>query len=422
MAKPVRKTQEDLRADVIIVGGGLVGALTALKIATAKPSLSVVLIEAEDRLAGQNTWFFHDSDFTDIVSLEWLKPVISREWSESSIQMPHLMRVRPGLCHAIRSEDLHRELKKRLGDNLLLESVATRLSESHVELQSGRIISGRCALDARGFANAPSKQGFFGYKKFLSLEVELEAEHGMSAPVEMDASCPQLDGFRYFEVLPWNERVVQVTETFYSDTPEINRERILSSIRSFINRKGWTIKAERREESGLVHLPLTSNYLTSNLGGEALPIGSRGGYYHTTRGSALADTIRFANFLASIEDLTTKNARDGLLKFRRPWASRQRFYRLLNRWMFYAAESSLRYGVLQAIYEQPNEVATRFSAGLTTWTDRLRILTHRPQLPFDRALRCFSERVIEAWGEARAQHIAATAPPAPQPPSVQQAS
>lgn len=424
MAKPVRQKQEDLRSDVIIVGGGLAGALTALKLTTTKPNLSVILVEAENRLAGQNTWFFHDSDLSDAASLDWLKPVVSKVWSEPSIQMPRLTRIRPGSCRALRSDDLNRELKKLLGDNLLLESTARRLSESHVELESGRIIAGRCVLDARGLTNTQASDRLCGFKKFLSLEVELDAEHGMQAPVEIDATCPQLDGLRYFEILPWSERVLQITEIFYSDTPELNRDRILRSIRSFVGRKGWTIQSERREESAVIRLPLTSASLSSgsasSLGGEALPIGSRSGYYHAFCGTALPETVRFADNLATIDDLTTKSAREGFLRFRRPWLSRQRFYRLLNRWMFYASESALRHGLLQAIFEQPPEVAARFTAGLTTWADRLRLLSHRPELPLDRALRCFSERAIEAWAEARSQAPAEAA--ASNPPTVKQAS
>lgn len=413
---------KDLRADVVIVGGGLTGCLTALKLTTARPELSVLLVEAADRLAGRQTWFFHDSDLANATSLEWLKPVIAREWNEATLEFPHLARTRPGPCRAIRSEDLHRELKRKLDEGLLLNETATRLSESHIELASGRILAGRCVLDARGNALSGNLSGASGFKKFLSLEVELETDHGLATPLAVDATCTQLDGLRYFEILPWGERRLQITETFYSDAPDLNRERLLRSIRSFAGRKGWTIADEKREETGVIPVPLTSAYVASSQGGEALPIGQRGGYHHAFLGTILPDAVRNADFLATLDDLTTKSAREGLVKFNRAWFSRQRFYRLHNRWMFYASESPLRYMVMQSIFEHPADLVARFYAGQSTWTDRLRLIRRPPALPVERMLRCFSEKAIEKWAAARRPPAETTNLEASPPPTAKQAS
>jgi lycopene beta-cyclase len=418
----------DLKADLIIVGGGLAGCLTALKFAETKPDLHMVLIEETDHLGGHHTWSFHDSDLTGpgTGSYEipaWLQPLILKSWDETSVEFPRLKKTWKGRYHTIRSEEMHKHVKAKLGDSVLLRAKAVRLSESHVELANGDVLSARCVLDARGVENIPSSAsptaekssapGLGGFQKFIGIDFELESTHGLKSPLIMDATCPQLDGFRFFYLLPWDEKRLMVEETYYSDTPELNHERIQRSIRSYVERRGWKIAKSGREESGVLPIPMTSEYIASSVGGEALPIGMRGGFYHATTGYSLPDAVRVAEFLSSLTDLTTQTARTGLIKFRRPFLSRQRFYRLLNRLLFYASEPSLRYAVLQHFFEQTQDVVERFYAGRTTWSDRLRILSGRPPVPLDRALRSLTESSVQTWATARSSATALAAKPTP---------
>jgi lycopene beta-cyclase len=416
MAEPIGRKQKDLRSDVIIVGGGFAGTITALKLLAAKSDRHIILVDAAEKLAGHHTWFFHESELSTTESLSWLAPLISKEWAECSYQFPRFSNSRSGRCFAIRSEDLRRVAQERLGDDIYVKNRATRLSESHVELESGRIIAARCVLDASGMPTVNqegSTEAFAGYQKSISLEVDLESRHGLVAPVMIDATCPQLDGFRYYQLFPWSETRLQVSEIYYSDSPEINRERIFRAIRSFINRKGWTIKNEIREETRVIRLPLTSSYLTTSVGGDALPIGRHGGYFHATLGSSVADSIQIAEFLATIDDLTTQNARYNLLLLRRPWQKRQRFFRLINRWMFYATEPALRYVLMQKIIEQREDVIQRFASSQTTLIDRYRLLRTFPPAPWERLLRCFSEKALISWAETREQKAAEPVVPEP---------
>ncbi len=389
----------DMKADVAIVGGGLAGCLAALRFSIAKPELEVVLVESSDRLGGHHTWSFHESDLS-AESLEWIKPLADHSWTETSVAFPRLQREFKGAYHTLRSETLHDKVKSRI-KTVLLNSKAKRLSESHVELENGDIIASRCVLDARGVASLNTASAT-GYQKFIGFDLLLEEPHGLKHPVIMDATCPQLDGFRFFYLLPFDEKRVLVEETYYSDTPELNRERIARSIESYAERRGWKIAKREREEEGVLPIPMTSEYITNSLGGEALPIGMRGGYFHATTGYSFADAVRIAEFLSSLEDVTTQAARDGLMKFRRSFISRQRFYRLLNRLLFQASEPSLRYTVMQHFYELQQDVVERFYAGRTTWGDRLRILSGRPPVPLERALKSLSERSLQSRaGSAR---------------------
>lgn len=394
--------KKDFKADVVIVGGGLTGCLTALKIKTAKPQTHIVLIEEGARLGGHGTWDFQESDLPGAESLDWLRPLIAKSWDESSVRFPKAEKTFKSKHHAIRSENLHAELIMILGEDAHLKKRAARLSESHVELETGEIYSARLVIDTRGLRvqEAPKTCGF---RKFIGQEFELEEPHGLSGAILMDCDCPQIDGLRFFQVFPWGERRIFVQEVFYSDSPLLNPERIHRSLASYAERHGWKIKSVEREETAALLIPMTSETISNSIGGEALPLGARGGYFHATTGFTLPDAVRIAEFLSKLEDLTTSTAREGLVRFRRSWLSRQRYYRLINRIIFYASEASLRYQVLENFYSLPEETITRFTAGKTSWSDRARIFSNRPEIPFDRVLKCFTEKAIQLRGGGSAK-------------------
>ena len=71
---------------------------------------------------------------------------------------------------------------------------------------------------------------------------------------------------------------------------------------------------------------------------------------------------------------------------------RGRYFRLLNRMMFRAAEPPERFRILERFYRLPEGLIARFYAGRLTWRDRARILIGRPPVPVGRALKCLFER------------------------------
>ena len=50
------------QADMIIVGAGLSGLLTAWRCLDVNPDLMVMVIEASDKIAGDHTWSFNLTD------------------------------------------------------------------------------------------------------------------------------------------------------------------------------------------------------------------------------------------------------------------------------------------------------------------------------------------------------------------------
>ena len=389
------------KVDVVVVGGGLAGSLAALRIKKAKPELKVLLLEKTDVLGGHQTWNFYESDLSED-ALEWVKELGPKSWDRTTVQFPRIEKTTEGRFYALRSKDLQKHVIDTLGaDCVIFNAEADRLTENQVVViakPNAGTYDAELVLDARGFAG-PAAPRVNGYHKFVAYDLTTTEPHGLQTPIIMDATCPQLDGFRFYTLLPWDEKKLLVQETFYSDTPDLNIERISRSIESFAERRGWKIASRDREEKNSLPMPMTAEYLTPSLAGEALPIGARGGYFHATTSNALPDAVRVADFLAALADLSTPKARESLFKWRRPWLSRQRFFRLVNRFLFFASEPSLRYLVLQGLYEQPSDVVSRYTGGRTSWGDRLRILSGRPPLPFDRALKSFSERSVQARPE-----------------------
>lgn len=390
----------DMRADVVIVGGGLAGSLTALRFAAAHPQMKVVLIEKSSRLGGHRTWTFFESELGNEETMNWLQTLIDRSWDSTSVRFPKLQKDVPGRFHAIRSETLHNKAKELLGDGVVLNANVTRISESHVELDNGDIYAARLVLDARGL-DEKSTPSISGYQKFIGLEFELAEPHGLTGPVVVDACCPQLDGLRYFSLVPWDEKRILIEETYYSDSRVVNRERIHRSLTAYAERQNWNIVNVGREEWDVLPIPMSGDYVRQSIGGEPLPIGVRGGFFHATTGRSFSETVRIAEFLCSLDDHSTHYARQRLVKFQRPWLSRQSFYRLINRFIFFAAEPSLRYLVLQHIFSQSPELVFRFFNGRTTWSDRIRFLSGGLPVPRDRALRSLTESALQSWAAAR---------------------
>ena len=62
-------------ADLIIVGAGLAGLMTAWRCLDVHPELSVLVIEATDRIAGDHTWSFNRSDIIESCQ-EWILSLI----------------------------------------------------------------------------------------------------------------------------------------------------------------------------------------------------------------------------------------------------------------------------------------------------------------------------------------------------------
>jgi lycopene beta-cyclase len=287
-----------------------------------------------------------------------------------------------------------------LGHSLVLGREAISVAPHEVRLGGGERISAACVIDARGFPPRLPKP--CGFQKFLGLELELEAPHGLDGPLLMDATCEQREGFRFFYSLPWSERTLLVEDTRYCDRPELDADELRGEIRAYAERNGWRIRAIGREEVGCLPIPLGrwGNPARAMALSGVPTIGVRAGLFHATTGYSLPEAVRLAGLLARDGLGDTESTLRFLSRHASACAGRQRFFRLLNRMLFRGAAPARRYEVLQRFYRMPEPLVQRFYAAELGPADWVRILTGRPPIPVGRALACLWESLGERGEES----------------------
>jgi lycopene beta-cyclase len=384
-----------LRADVLLVGGGLANGLVALRLRALRPELRVVLVEREARLGGSHTWSFHTGD-VGAAQRTWLEPLVRRSWPCYDVRFPGLERRIAGGYHSVTSETLERALSEALGASALLGCGARGLRPEGATLDDGREIEARCVIDGRGLAATCFMNA--AYQKFLGLEVELASDHGLEAPLLMDATVSQEGGFRFVYVLPLGPRTALLEDTCYADDPVLEPTALRERIFAYAEARGFPIARVHREERGVLPIPLEGD-----VGAlwEALPsgvpcAGVRAGLFHATTGYSLPQAARLADRLAARPALDSAGVHALVRELSEAWWRSQGFFRLLNRMLFRAAEPGERWRVLERFYRLPEPLVHRFYEGRLTLLDRARILSGRPPVPLLRAARAVRERPVTA--------------------------
>lgn len=371
----------ETRRDIVFLGGGLANGLAAYRLAARRPEVSTLVLEAGETLGGNHTWSFHGGDLTPDQHA-WVAPLVSRSWDGTDVAFPSHRRRVAGAYHSLRSVRFHEAVSSVLGERVRLRAPVRAVSGRTVTLESGEAIDGGCVIDGRGWNAAGIP---VAWQKFVGVELALAAPHGLERPVLMDATVPQVDGFRFFYALPWDGTHVLLEDTRYSDTPDIIEADYRAEIRAYAKARGWTILDEGRVEAAALPIPLG--------GALALPppdaavSGARGGFFHATTGYSLPDAVRFADDLAALPSFdgaaTADWARERSL---RHWRS-QRFFRMVNRLLFLAAPPETRYRMLEAFYRRDDALVSRFYAGRMSAADRLRMFAGRPPVALGAAFR-----------------------------------
>ncbi len=351
--------------ELILVGGGLANGLLAHRLAARRPQLRFLLLEAGPTLGGNHTWSFHGSDVTDD-QRRWLLPFCAGNWIGHDILFPGSERVLGGSYHSIRSADFHRLLMQQLGDRVRLHTPVAEVAADSVRLASGERLEAGVVIDGRGRFESPGA----GYQKFLGQDLLLDAPHGLTRPVLMDASVEQLDGFRFVYALPWDARRVLIEDTTYSDSPALDPVALRGRISDWARARGWSIAEVEREEMAALPIPL---------GGQAprltLPtLGVSGGFFHATTGYSLPWAAALADTIAALPTLEPASLTARLNRLARSHWRGQGFYRLLNRMLFGALPPEERVRIFSAFYEHPEALVARFYAGRLTLADKLAVM------------------------------------------------
>ena len=379
MSKPAQMP-DDFIPDMIIVGAGLSGLLTAWRCLDVNPTLRILMIEASDKIAGDHTWSFNRSDVPDDLQ-DWIEPFIAYQWDSYDVKFPKLERhlnipYCTGNSETLRACVAPHTKSGRL--QLRLNTQVSDMSANDVTLDGGEVLSAKCVLDARGFA--ANDDVFLGYQKFVGHVIKTPTPHGVTRPIIMDATVPQLGGYRFVYCLPYSETELLVEDTYYTDGADLKSQKVDARIKAYIaDNLGLREYEVIRREKGV--LPIT---LAAKAGVyQSQAIGIRGGFYHAVTGYSFPDALCLADKIAHNQQISHHDKWRG-----------ENFLRLLNRMLFRAAKPEARYKVLQRFYGLNEGLIKRFYAGQLTRRDKLRILAGKPPVPVTKALFNFSEKAF----------------------------
>lgn len=374
------------QCDLAIVGGGLAGGLIALALARHRPEARVFLIEGSERIGGNHVWSFFESDIAPD-DRPLLVPLIAHWWDGYRVAFPGHARTLSARYHSITSEKFEAVLRQTLpAERILTGRRAIGVSSRSVVLSDGTRIDAKGVIDARGPADLSELD--CGWQKFVGQELRLEAPHGLTQPVVMDATVDQNDGYRFVYCLPFGPDRLFVEDTYYSDSPAIDRDALAAGIAAYVEAKGWRIAGIEREERGALPVVLAGDFEAYWRSGGALvaKAGVRAGLFHPTTGYSLPDAARTASLVAAMPDWSAPVLHDALHRFARTRWQARGFYRLLDRMLFHAAAPAERYHMLERFYRLDESLIQRFYAGHSTLRDKARIVAGRPPVPIGRAV------------------------------------
>ncbi len=408
MADPAITTPPPPEWDLVLVGAGLANGLLALRLRQRHPRLRLLLLEQAPEPGGNHTWSFHPTDLT-AAQRAWTADLVAHRWEGHTVRFPQRQRRLAGGYASVTSDRFARVLREAVRHPstaaLYCGAPVAAIAPRQVTLADGTRIRARAVVDGRGAR--PSPHLALGFQKFLGQELRLAAPHGLAAPVLMDATVPQHDGYRFVYVLPLDADRVLVEDTYYADGDAVDAGDLRARIAAYAAAQGWRIARVVREEHGVLPIVLAGDIdaFWADARREGLPrTGLAAALFHPTTGYSLPDAVRLADAVADHLDGCRPPAEgaapgtgyaglhaDGLLGAIEAHAKAQwrasGFFRLLNRMLFLAAAPGERWRVMQRFYGLGEGLIARFYAGRPTLLDRLRILSGKPPVPLGAALR-----------------------------------
>ncbi|RYZ13384.1 MAG: lycopene cyclase [Comamonadaceae bacterium] len=366
--------------DLILVGGGLANGLIAWRLQALRPDCRVLLLEQEATLGGNHTWSFHPTDLSP-AQRAWLDPLVSHRWSSHEVVFPQRRRRLDSGYASIESKRFAQVLGAALGSVVRTGVRVREVAPTRVVLDDGTVLDAGAVIDGRGVRASPHLQ--LGFQKFLGQEVRLAAPHGLAAPVLMDASVAQHDGYRFVYLLPFTSDTLLIEDTCYADGASLDAQSLRERIADYARQRGWTIASVLREETGVLPILLGGDPRAFWREAQGVPrSGLAAGLFHPTTGYSLPDAVALADRIAALADLSASSLFGAVRSHALARWRERRYFMLLNRMLFRAAEPDARWKVMQRFYGLSDGLITRFYAARLTWPDKLRIVTGKPPVPF----------------------------------------
>ncbi|WP_297508060.1 lycopene beta-cyclase CrtY [uncultured Caulobacter sp.] len=379
------------RADVVLVGGGLANGLIALRLRAMRPDLKVLLLERDRRIGGERSWRWFETDLAPGLAA-WLRPLVTHRWSGWEAGPAGAERYFETPCFALTGERLSQALATALGANLWLGVEVTEIAPHQVTLADGRRIAAAAVIDGRGPRNTRSLA--LRWRVSLAQAVTLDAAHGLSCPVLVDAveagdpACPA------FTVLPLGPRRLRIEHARYAATPVIDPAPFRAAIGRYARARGWTIEQAASEDADALPIALGGDIdaYWREARPEVAKVGPRAAIFHPGTGHALPDAARLADQIAALPRITSASVRAVAETYSKTAWRRRRFHRLLNRLLFVACPPEARPQVAARFHRLPPSLIHRFHAARLTLWDKARILAAPSPIPLAEAFEQIPDR------------------------------
>ena len=374
--------------DVAIVGGGLAGGLTALAIATTLPGRSVGLFEAGESFGGNHRWSWFEGDLS-AQGTALLEPFKKTQWRGGyEVHFPAHSRHLKSDYRSLDSRDFDAGLRKLLPqESIRTGSKVMGLDPLGITLETGERINAGVVIDCRDAG--PSEHLNGGWQVFLGQHLRCTMPHGIERPVIMDARVAQHGAYRFVYVLPLGPDEVFLEDTYYADSPVLEKDVLRERIADYAQDNGWQGDVVH-EETGVLPVITGGDFAAYRASlataGVALS-GARGGFVHPLTSytipiavdNALAIASAAASDLSALPEFVDQRAEAH-------WRATGH-YRMLGRMLFQAAKPEERFRVFERFYRLPERLIERFYAAQSTPLDKLRILTGKPPVPIPRAIK-----------------------------------
>lgn len=389
------------RVDIAVVGGGLAGGLIALALHRRDPGMPVLLVERGETLGGNHRWSWFASDL-DAQGAALLARFRTTAWDGYEVRFPAYVRRLRTRYNSLSSAEFDAGLRRELpGDAILTGRAVEALDAEGVTLADGERIAARAVIDCRGFAPGAHLRG--GWQVFMGRHLRTARPHGIARPVIMDATVEQLGGYRFVYVLPLGADELFVEDTYYQDTPGLDRGALSSRIDAFCRRHGLEGDI-LGGEAGVLPV-ITGGDFAAWRGETAVAgvarAGARGGFLHPLTSYTLPFAVDTALAVAAEARLPGDQLAALLdARARRLWR-RTRFYRRLGAMLFGAARPEERYRVFERFYRLPEGLIERFYAARSTPGDKARVLLGRPPVPVNRAIAALARKGAPLQGRRR---------------------
>lgn len=373
--------------DMVIAGGGLAGGLIALAVHRAQPRLSLALVEAGESFGGNHRWSWFEGDLAGEAAA-LLGCFEHKRWSGGhAVRFPGFERRLAGDYRSLASRDFDAALRRLLPQQAIhTGSRIAALDAGGVTLESGERIAARGVIDCRDFAPSHHLRG--GWQVFAGQAIRCAAPHGLAAPLIMDADLAQHGAYRFIYALPLSDTEVFVEDTYYADSPVLDRALLEERIAAYCAAQGWAGEVIDRE-AGVLPV-VTGGDTAAHRALFATPgvalAGGRGLFTHPLTSYTLPFAAETALAIARVATLEGREIAAMLdTRAAEHWRATS-FYRDLGRMLFQAAEPEQRWRIFAHFYRLPDPLIARFYAGRSTPLDKLRVLTGKPPVPIGRAV------------------------------------